>query len=122
AISSARVRINLQSRAMSQYPSPCSPPPQPQYYGYLPPPQDPLLAAKRASTMMFVLGPLVVLAGTCIALFSFAISTVQLPAEQQQMLQQLESKTGVSAHGFFLTTGILLLVPGLLMILLAFFV
>ncbi|HSV14434.1 MAG TPA: hypothetical protein VLI90_09250 [Tepidisphaeraceae bacterium] len=106
---------------MSQYPSPYSPPPQ---YpgGYYPAPPDPLAPAKRASLMMFILGPLVILAGTCLSLFASALNQVTLQPDQQQAIDQVEKTTGVPAHTLFMAAGVVMFVVGLLIVVLGLFV
>jgi hypothetical protein len=107
---------------MSQYPSPYSPPPYAQQPGYYPVPSDPLAPAKRASVIMFVLGPLTALMGGCMAALSVAIGSVPLQPEQRQMLQQFEAKTGIPAHTMFMVAGLIIFIPGILLFLLGFFV
>jgi hypothetical protein len=71
---------------MSQYPSPYTPPPSPNYGGYdfnyYQPMQDPLAPAKKASIMLYVLGALVLLPSMCCGLVGLSIPTMiaQQPA------------------------------------------
>jgi hypothetical protein len=61
---------------MSQYPSPYTPPPWQMNYGYNAQPQDLSRNSRRASTLMFILGGLILLLGSC-----NAISSLVVPAE-----------------------------------------
>jgi hypothetical protein len=107
---------------MSQYPSPYSPPPYTQQPVYYPVPPDPLAPAKRASVIMFVLGPLTALMGGCVAVLATAIDSVPMQPEQRQVIQQVEVKTGVPAHTLFMILGLIVFVPGILMFVLGIFV
>jgi len=68
---------------MSQYPSPYTPPPWPMNYAHKAQPQDFSRHARRASTLMFIIGGLILLLGSC-----NAISTLLVPAEQQLQRQR----------------------------------
>lgn len=91
---------------MSQYPSPYSPPPYPPQAGYYPAPQaNPLAPARRASLLMFILGPLMTLMGGCLTLASFGVANVEFPPEQRQLMQQLEMQSGMPAAALFFAWG-----------------
>lgn len=116
---------------MSQYPSPYSPQ-QPVYGGY-PAPQPPrspeqlLAPARRAGTLMIVLGVLFVIFGLCMAGVSWMIEQpefVSSPqyAEMQQQFVQLEAQSGVTVQTLLLIAGIVPLVLGALLGGLGFFV
>jgi hypothetical protein len=111
---------------MSQYPSPYSPPPPyppQQTFGYYPMPQgDPLAPAKRASILMFVLGALVLLGGTCIGAMSAAMRSVNFPPEQKQQMDQWEQMAGMPVERLFLVIGVFLLAMGVVLVVLGFFV
>lgn len=114
---------------MSQYPQqppsyPMMPPP-PAYDPYRQPPGgDGRAAAKRASTMMFVLGGLITMFGACGLAQSFTISTSEFQAmmEQQQKMmpagQQMPFSVetartvGAVMQGLILFAGVLLVACG----------
>jgi hypothetical protein len=70
---------------MSQYPSPYTPPPWQPSYGYYPPPQDFSRHARRASTLMFILGGLILLLGVCNTLSGLFVPTQEALERQRQM-------------------------------------
>lgn len=115
---------------MSQYPPPYSPQ-QPAYGGYPPPepplsPDELLAPARRAGTLMIVVGALSVLCGLYIAWQSgFDASSAPTPELQRQMQQQIETveqQTGVSFRTVMLIMGIGPLVAGALLGGLGFYV
>jgi hypothetical protein len=116
---------------VSQYPSPYQPPPpqqQPPYYGA--PPQTPaqlLAPARRAGILMIVLGVLGVMAGLCMAGVSAFVGSGQAATdpqfrEFQAQVQEIESKSGLSAQTVFLVMGAVPLAVGALMGGMGFFV
>ena len=89
---------------MSQYPSPYSPPPDPQQYtytqanygnyGHNPYEAELLRPARRAGLMMSILGGLMFLAGVCCVGMGLAFPWDQLLAQQPAMGQQLQEALG----------------------------
>jgi hypothetical protein len=69
---------------MSQYQSPYNPPPFPQTYGYAPPNQS--NAGRRASTLMMVLGGLILLLGLLNTFAYVAMPAEQMLARQKAMM------------------------------------
>jgi len=106
---------------MSQYPSPYQPPTF-DYRSYMPAAPDLLAPARRAGTMMFVIGGLILLLGGCIAAMSRALPGLPMQAEQEQVMTNLEQTTHLARETFFAIVGIAIMVPGALMIFLGFFV
>jgi hypothetical protein len=108
---------------MTQYSSPYQPPsPQPTgYYGY--DPRSELLApAKRASILMYILAGLSLCCGACIAGVSPFIPWEQMNAPELQEARNMLSQAGVSMKVLFIAVGIIFMVPGLIYVILAFFV
>jgi MFS family permease len=103
---------------MSMYPSPYHPPGVQQYYAA---PIDPLRHARRASIFMFIMGPLIFLTGTCMASVLPIIRMAPPSPDTDRLLQTASEQT----HGhpeIFTATGVLLLLLGSGMLVLAFFV
>jgi len=103
---------------MSMYPSPYLPPGVQQYYSA---PVDPLRHAKRASLLMFIIGPLILLGGTCMLSVPAIIRMAPPGAETDQMLQTIHEET----HGhieLFSEGGAVAIVLGLGIVILGFFV
>lgn len=106
---------------MSQYPPPYSPQ-QPGYGGYPPQPlQSPeelLAPARRAGTLMIVLGALSVLCGLYMAWqsgsfdLSTAAATPELQRQMQQQIEAAEKQTGVSFRTVMLVMGVIPLATG----------
>ncbi len=71
---------------MSQYPSPYSPPPYPQNFGYSYPQPNQLAPARRASTLMLVLGGLILLMGLLNTLSAVVTSGELMLARQKTMM------------------------------------
>ena len=108
---------------MSQYP------PYPQYsypsqpmYGYAADPRRELLGpARRASVMMFIVAALMLACGMCFG----AVGLVPLEgmeAEQREPLERIESELGMSIKTIAGVAAAMMLVPGLLMGAMGFFV
>ncbi|MGH7214155.1 MAG: hypothetical protein ACREIT_05275 [Tepidisphaeraceae bacterium] len=105
---------------MSQYPPPYSS----GYYPGYPPASDPLAPARRASILMFILGGLMFVCGTC-AGFASTVSQADLPAEQASAFQQVETelaRAGLTFRQAAIAFAILALAPGLSLIVLGYFV
>ncbi len=108
---------------MSQHPSPYSPPPVPPGYGYdfnyYQPQQDVLAPARRASTMLYVLGGLILLPSFCCFAVGFALPAImaQQPAVFSEvrasgMSPETVQKTLIIAAGAALFVGVLMIVLG----------
>jgi hypothetical protein len=106
---------------LSQYPDPSSYP-YPPSYGYSAYGTDPQAPARRAGLMMVVLGILMLLGGACIFGFGWVYPLDQLPPEQVQAIQKLESESGVPVQKVFIAMGVVLALPALLMLILGLFV
>jgi hypothetical protein len=104
---------------MSQYPSPYQTPHAPmQHYAS---PIDPLGASKRASLLLFILGPLGLLLGAC--LFSMPLLIKAAPGPQaDQLRDKVMQSTHMPAETIFPAMGAIFVVPALLMLIFAFFV
>jgi hypothetical protein len=77
-------------------PSPYSPPPQPPIgLSYSRSGPDPLAPARRASTMLFVLGGLALLLGLCTGLFVASVTTEQLQLVADQFGKNAPGAAGV---------------------------
>jgi hypothetical protein len=109
---------------VTQYPSPYNPPPNyPQYAGYYPQ-QDLLAPARRASWLMIAIAVLMCFCGICMAGFS-RINFADLPVESRMQFENLERQfqaLGMSMKTMFMIYGIVTLVPGIAMLVLALFV
>ncbi len=100
------------------YPPPYQGPPMPQYYGA---PVDALRPARRASLLMFIVGPLILLMATC--LFSMpAIMNASPTPQVEQLRSKVAAQTSVSFDTLCRAFGAIVCVPGLLILVLAFFV
>jgi hypothetical protein len=80
--------------------------------GYVPP--DALRPARRAATLMLILGALALLVG----LMFFAVSAVpiqQFPPETRQQLEQLVAQSGWSVKASLVASGIMMSIPGILL-------
>lgn len=113
---------------MSQYPNPYQQPYQPPVYGpgyYAYDPFEPLLRpAKRASILMFIIGGLLLLCGLCSGGMS-AIDFRTLPGsspDQLAELDRLEQQLGIPLRTLFIVSALLTGVPGLLFLILGYFV
>lgn len=108
---------------MSQYPSPYSPPPVPPNGGYdfnyYQPQQDALAPARRASTMLYVLGGLILLPGFCCFAMGFALPAMM--AQQPAVFSEVRASgmpaetvqtTLMVAAGAALFVGVLMIVLG----------
>jgi hypothetical protein len=71
---------------MSQYPSPYSPPSFVPTAGDAVGPQDPLAGARRAATLMLVVGGLIFLLGSCNTITSFVVSPQEIIERQRAMM------------------------------------
>jgi hypothetical protein len=106
---------------MSQYPSPYYPPNVPPPHMPYGGPVDVLAPAKRASILMFILGPLLLCCGGC--LLSMPTLLANAPADQtQQLLDRVQSTYHAPPELVFRMMGIIFLMPGLAFFILAFFV
>ncbi|QOV88718.1 hypothetical protein [Humisphaera borealis] len=107
---------------MTQNPYPHAP-----YQPYRPPP-DPAAPARRAAIMMWVMGTLAVIGGLCFAAvmptFIDSMLNSNVPEAQQlrQQLAELEGKAGVSAKTQLLVSGMVLIIAGGILGVVAFFV
>lgn len=110
---------------MSQYPSPYSPPPFPTGVNYYAPPQsgDAGSPARRAAVMMYVLGALSILCGGMMGLMA-AVVTPELLAStpQADQIQQMEAQTHIGFRSMLGMMAVMLAVPGLIYVVLGFFV
>ncbi len=70
---------------MSLDPSPYAPPPFPPRHGYSSGPNDPLAAAKRAGTLMLVIGGLILLLGACNTITSLIVPPQEMFQRQTAM-------------------------------------
>jgi len=106
---------------MSQYPSPYYPPNvQPPYYPYSGA-LDVLAPARRASVMMFILGPMLKLCGACV--MSMPLMFSMMPQDKlQPLLNQIQSQCGYPAKVVIPVLGAFIFLPGVAMLILAFFV
>jgi hypothetical protein len=91
----------------------------PQYYAA---PFDALLPAKRASLMMFIMGPLILLTGACMASVPSMVHMVPPTPEFTQAWQQMEDQLHGNAEIKMIAGGSVSAVIGLAMLILAFFV
>jgi len=106
---------------MSQYPSPYQP--QQPSYGYYGDPYGTLRApAKRASMLMFVLGGALCLCGVCCMGVGPMLNTARLDPQTASQFNELQSQLPISMQAMFMFIGILSAVPGLILIILGFFV
>ncbi|MGE5611731.1 MAG: hypothetical protein ACM359_20965 [Bacillota bacterium] len=111
---------------MSQYPYP-SPyqPPNPSYGSYLyawEEYHELVLPARRASTLMFILGALGVIAGlSCLGMRAI-VPWNNLPPELARSFEQFEAQTHMSPATFIAGAALTVGVPSLLLIVLGFFV
>jgi hypothetical protein len=105
---------------MSQYPFPYTPPNVSPSYGA---PANLLGPAKRASIMMFILGPLLMACGGCVLSLP-ALIKVLPPENSRQMMEQMQNSHIPEAMFIpvVIVSGILLLLPGLTLTILGFFV
>jgi hypothetical protein len=107
---------------VSQY-SPYTPP-DPAAWGYVP--GDPVLEllrpARRASWLMFVLGGILLALGACCVGVGALAPWDQLPPESLAQMQQMESQAGVSVSALMIVMGVLSGLPGLVLLVLGFFV
>lgn len=99
------------------YPPPYTPPQMPYYAA----PVDPLAPAKRASLMMFIVGPLIVLMGGCM-LSMPPILRISPSPEVEQMRRQVEQELHAPLETVFTRYGAVMVVLGLVILTLAFFV
>ncbi len=108
---------------MSQYPSPYNPPPTPPEYGYdfnyYQPQRDVLAPARRASTLLFVLGGLIVLPSLCCAGMGMALPAMMAdqPAAfgdltASHMTPQFLQRALVIAGGIGVFAGVAMIVLG----------
>ena len=103
---------------MSQYSSPYLPPSITPSYGA---PMDVLKPARRASVMMFVMGGLMILFSSCMIGVTFMFALI--PPEQLQPLRdRVQSMANMSPEMLFRIAGALVLVIGMLLVGMAFFV
>jgi hypothetical protein len=90
-----------------------------------PPPPNPLAAARRASVVMFILGGLMLACGGTCAGFSF-FPTDQLRADPNTRFGELDDmamrEVGIGFMQIVLIVGLVMLAPGLLYVILGFFV
>ena len=109
---------------MTQYPSPYSPPPNyPQYAGYYPQ-RDLLAPARCAGWLMLAIAAMLCLCGVCMAGFS-RVNLSDLPIESCAQFEQFERQLqplGLSFKTVLVIYGVMALVPGVLMAVLALFV
>jgi hypothetical protein len=103
---------------MSQYPSPYYPPSvHPQYTA----PVDLLAPARRASIMMFILGPLLLSCGGCFIVLPLMFSMVP-PEQLQPTLDKLREKFQMDPGLVMRVVGAIVALPGIALLILAFFV
>lgn len=108
---------------MSQYPW-IYQPPQSMPSGY--DPAEPLLTpARRAGLLSIIMGVLMILLGGCVGALA-AIPLDQFPPELREQIEQQERQLGgdvrVSLQSLWLIAAVAMLFPGVLMIVLGFFV
>ena len=109
---------------MSQYPSPYYPPNvQPQYLPYAGP-TDVLAPARRASTMMYILGGLIAMLGLCETIQAFFVHMDQVMQQEKDMLgssanAQAFPMTADQLKIFLIFFSAMLIVTGVAFILLA---
>ncbi len=100
------------------YPSPYLPPGVPQHYAA---PDDPLRPAKRASLVMFIMGPLILLGGTCMMAVPAMLRAAPSP-EVEQLRQKLQAQSHMNMDTLMFNTGAVAAVVGLTLLLTGFFV
>jgi low affinity Fe/Cu permease len=100
------------------YPQPYYAPQMPQYYGA---PIDALRPARRASLLMFIVGPVMLLLATC--LFSMPAMMNAMPGPQvDQLRARFAAQSPLSLETVCRVFSVVCAVPGLALIVLAFFV
>jgi hypothetical protein len=108
----------------SPYPSPYQPP-TPSYKSYLyawEEYHELVLPARRASTLMFVLGALGVIAGLGCLGMRAVVPWNNLPPELARSVEQFETQTHISPSAFIAVAALMVGIPSLLLIVLGFFV
>ncbi len=103
---------------MSQYPSPYYPPNVSLNYAA---PPDLLAPARRASVLMWILGPLGMLLGTCFISMPMILRAAPGP-QADQMRQQFSEAAHAPIDVVFPVAGVICLIPSVLLIVLGFFV
>jgi hypothetical protein len=103
---------------MSQYPSPYVPPNITAQYGG---PPDSLKPARRASLMMFIVGPLMILFAGCMIGITFAFGLVP-PDKFNPLRDTIEKMAHMSPELFFRSVGTIVMIFGVMLLALAFFV
>lgn len=81
-----------------------------------------LLTCRRAGLLMILLGVVGLLMGACFAGTGVVFPRLQLPAETAHQIAELEAQLNVSADVLFIVTGVMALIPSLLLFILGFFV
>jgi hypothetical protein len=116
---------------MSNYPPPYpGPPAYPSPYAgppvgyYPPPPAAGTGAARRAGLLMFILGPMVLLLGGCFVCVAAALPTMaqQSPQQVDNLRAQMSLPSGFSMETFMAVAGVVVAVPGIVLLTLAAFV
>ena len=109
---------------MTQQSSPYSQPPIGYQGGYQPIAGDPMAPARHSSTLMIILGILVLLLGACMGIVGAMLPTVmdKMPPEQTKLLQDIEASTHLSARALFIGLAVFLAVLAIMYIVVGIFV
>jgi hypothetical protein len=89
---------------------------------YYQPPIDPLGPAKRASLLMFIMGPLIFLAGACLVSVPSMLRVMPPNPQLTQTMQQLDEELHGDVDAKLMIGGVFSAVVGVAMLILAFFV
>jgi hypothetical protein len=99
-------------------------PPDPSAWGYFASnPEGQLLRpARRASWLMLILGGLLLAAGACCVGIGTLMPWDQMPPDSLAQMQQLEKQVGVSVPFLMTVFGVMTVVPGVVLLIVGFFV
>jgi hypothetical protein len=105
---------------VSNFQSPYTPPGDFDFYSPPWPPQA-LTAARRAAMLMFILAGLALAVGTLFFCGSLALPG-QMSEDQRKTLEELVAPYGMSIRAYFVFSGFVMCVPGLILVALGIFV
>lgn len=97
-------------------------PPQPYHYAAGDAYESLRSPAKRASILMFILGGLLCVCGTCCVAAGPMLSRAQLDAEQMSQFSQFEAELGIGMKELMMGMGVAGMLPGIILIVLGIFV